>query len=139
MTISKITATDIAMAHREIEIAEKLLAEIEEALNRRTTPDIRDAFGRRQDGLTLGVPSGENSHRLFNVPYAMARPIIRAHISQQRALIETLSVSALIEASADTRPKGGDSTKIEAPFTSGAVGNAETPNPSPSHTEGGER
>jgi hypothetical protein len=31
-------------------------------------------------------------------------------------------------ASADTRPKGGDSTEIEAPFTSGVVGEAETPN-----------
>jgi hypothetical protein len=31
-------------------------------------------------------------------------------------------------ASADTRPEGGDSTEIEAPFTSGAVGEAETPN-----------
>jgi hypothetical protein len=42
-------------------------------------------------------------------------------------------------ASADTHPKDGDSTEIEAPLGSGAVGNAETPKGSPSHTEGGER
>jgi hypothetical protein len=32
-----------------------------------------------------------------------------------------------LAASCDTRPEGGDSTEIEAPFTGGAVGVAETP------------
>jgi hypothetical protein len=40
-------------------------------------------------------------------------------------------------ASVDTHPKDGDVE--QAPLVSGAVGAAETPNPSPSHTEGGER
>jgi hypothetical protein len=40
-----------------------------------------------------------------------------------------------IFASADTRPKGGDSTKIEAPFTSGAVAKPDAPKPSPSPSE----
>lgn len=55
MTISKETAIDIAMAYREIETAEGLLAEITDTIGR-NPPDIRDAFGRRQDGLQLGVP-----------------------------------------------------------------------------------
>jgi hypothetical protein len=35
--------------------------------------------------------------------------------------------SALRLASGDTRPEGGDSTKIEAPFTGGAVPEGQTP------------
>lgn len=95
--ISKKTAMDIALAYREIETAEALLAEISETFSRRDAPDIRDAFGRRQEGLQLGVPSGSNGHRLFNVPWTMARPIIEAHISQQRTIVAVLSEKAIIE------------------------------------------
>lgn len=93
------TAREIAFAYREVETAEKLLAEITDALNRRETPDLRDAFGRHQNGLQLGVPSGSNGHRLFNVPWPLARPIIEAHIAQQRAIIAALSEKARIELS----------------------------------------
>jgi hypothetical protein len=58
-----------------------------------------------------------------------------------RVLVETIEPPGSIEgyseemyvaiASADTRPEGGDGTKIAAPFTSGAVGVAETPNSTP--------
>lgn len=95
--ISKQTAMDIALAYREIETAETLLAEINDTFSRRDPPDIRDAFGRRQEGLQLGVPSGNNGHCLFNVPWAMARPIIEAHISQQRTIVAVLSEKAIIE------------------------------------------
>lgn len=93
--ISQQTALDIAYAYREVETAEALLKQIVEA--RREPPDIRDAFGRRQHGLQLGIPSGENSHRLFNVPWSLARPIIETHIAQQNALIATLSEKARAE------------------------------------------
>lgn len=95
--VDKTTAMDIALAYREVETAEKLLAEINNALSRRETPDIRDAFGRPQVGLQLGVPSGQGGHSLYNVPWTLARPIIEAHIAQQQALISTLSEKALIE------------------------------------------
>lgn len=98
MIISKQTAMDIALAYREVETAEELLAEITEIVGRREAPDIRDAFGRHQDGLQLGVPSGSNGHRLFNVPWALAKPILQAHIAQQRSIISVLSKAALIEA-----------------------------------------
>lgn len=98
--INQKTAMDIAYAWREVETAEALLAEISETVSRREGVDIRDAFGRRQDGLQLGVPSGSNGHRLFHVPWTMARPIIEAHIAQQRALIATLSEKAAIEMAA---------------------------------------
>lgn len=97
--ITKETATDIALAYREIETAEKLLAEIAEALARHQSPDIRDAFGRRQDGLQLGVPSSANSHRLFNVPWRLAKPIIDAHLAEKRACIEALTAKAQSEIS----------------------------------------
>jgi len=95
--ISQATAKDIALAYREVETAQALLSQIIEAMDRRETPDIRDAFGRHQDGLQLGVPSGSNGHRLFNVPWSLARPIIEAHIASQQSIIAALSEKARIE------------------------------------------
>lgn len=95
--IRKQTAMDIAFAYREVETAEKLLAEVREATDRRGAPDIRDAFGRLQSGLQLGVPSGDSSQRLFNVPWSLAEPIMEAHIANQRAIIAALSVRARAE------------------------------------------
>lgn len=97
--ISYETSMDIAYAHREIETAEKLLAEITDTISRRVgdPPDIRDAFGRRQEGLQLGVPSGSNGHRLFNVPWTLAKPVIEAHIANQKAILGALSEKARIE------------------------------------------
>lgn len=95
--ISKETATEIAYAYREIETGEKLLAEIVEALDRRQSPDIRDGFGRHQDGFQLGVPSGSNGHRLFNVPWRLAKPIIEAHIAEKRAVVAALTEKAQAE------------------------------------------
>lgn len=96
--VSKETSTAIAMAWREIEAAEGLLADIADTRSRNEAPDIRDAFGQRQDGLQLGVPSGQNRHRLFNVPWPLCKPIIEAHIAAQRGLIAVLSAKAIIEA-----------------------------------------
>jgi hypothetical protein len=95
--ISKQIAMDIALAYREVETAQKLLADIDESMSRNQMPDIRDAFGRHQDGLQLGVPSGQNGHRLFSVPWKLARPIIATHLAQQEAIIATLSEKARIE------------------------------------------
>jgi hypothetical protein len=91
------TARSIAFAYREIETAEKLLAEIADAMSRRTTPDLRDAFGTQHDGLQLAVPSGGNGHRIFNVPWSLARPVIETHIAQQKAIIVALNEKARIE------------------------------------------
>jgi hypothetical protein len=97
MVISKETATDIALSYREVETAEKLLAEITEAFSRRELPDIRDAFGRQHDGLELGVPSGHGGHRLFHVPWTLARPIIEAHIAFHKSRIGLLTEKAKLE------------------------------------------
>jgi hypothetical protein len=92
--ISQEIATEIALAYREVETAEKLLVDIKDAQDRFTNSDIRDAFGRRQDGLQLGVPSGNNGHRLFNVPWSLAEPIVVAHIAHHRTRIALLSKAA---------------------------------------------
>lgn len=91
------TATAIALAYREVETGERLLAEITDALKRHVVPDLRDAFGRSAGGLQLGVPSGDTGHRLFNVPWNLARPVIEAHIAEQKAVISALSEKARIE------------------------------------------
>jgi hypothetical protein len=95
--ISKETAIDIALAYREVETAEKLLVEITEAMSKRQEPDIRDAFGRPQGGLQLGVPSGESGHRLFHVPWSLAKPVIEAHIAHHRSKISALTEKARCE------------------------------------------
>lgn len=102
--ISKQTAMDIALAYREVETAEGLLAEITETMERRSGADIRDAFGRTQHGLQLGVPNGDNSHRLFGVPFTLARPVIEAHIATQRAAIAALTQKAHAEILAPIDP-----------------------------------
>ncbi len=95
--ISKQTAMDIALAYREVETAEKLLAQIAEALGRRQPPDLRDAFGRQQHGLQLGVPSGSGGHQLFDVPWSLAKPVIEAHIAHHKSRIGALCYKARVE------------------------------------------
>lgn len=94
------TAMSIALAYREIDTAEKLLAEILNTMKERRhgdPPDIRDAFGRRQEGLQLGVPQGDNGHRLFNVPWSLCKPVIEAHIANQKAILGALGEKARME------------------------------------------
>lgn len=97
MPVTAETAQQIAFAYREVWAGEKLLVEIKEALSKRQVPDIRNAFGRYQSGLQLGVPNGDNGHRLFNVEWSLAAPIIEAHVAKQRAIIAALSETAKAE------------------------------------------
>lgn len=97
MGITNDTAVGIALAYREIEAAEKLRKDVLDALDRFSGKDLRDVFGRRVDGLTLGVPSGESSRQCFNLPHAVALPVIDAHIAQCRAKIVALSEVAKAE------------------------------------------
>ncbi len=96
--ITQETATDIALAYRDIKIASELLEEVQKAiLNNNGDSDVRDAFGRRVGGLQLGVPSGRDSQRLFNLDWELAKPIIQAHIAKTKAKIEALNQKALAE------------------------------------------
>jgi hypothetical protein len=91
----------------------------------------KDAFHWKDDVFFTAFPNGSVECRRWGIG-------LYFHMSAE----SWNSVVAFVErqrlASADTRPEGGDSTKIEAPFTSGAVPKADAQN-TPSHTEGGER
>lgn len=97
MPISKETAMDIALAHREFETGKQLLDDIVAAVSRHQTPDIRDVFGRPTGGLQLGIPSGKDVHRLFDVSWSLARPVIEAHIAQVQARLLALNEKAAAE------------------------------------------
>jgi hypothetical protein len=104
--ITKETATDIAMAYREIECAQELLERVESALSKRELPDLRDAFGRQHGGLQLGVPSGQSGHTIYNVPWNLCGPILRAHIAHHRNRVDALTQVALLEARATSTGLG---------------------------------
>ena len=105
--ITEETATAIARAHQEIRAAEGLIAELEKALGERRPIDFRDAFGRPR-GLQLGIPSGDTAHRCFDVAPALALPVLRAHVAQQIALVEALTIEAVGEAARKNAPFGDD-------------------------------
>lgn len=69
------TAAKIWHCHREVAVSQKLLtdlAEVEEEnkksgeRERSYVAKLPDSFGRPR-ALTLGVPSGEDGHRIFNL------------------------------------------------------------------------
>jgi hypothetical protein len=99
--ISQETAVDIYNAYRDIEAGKKLLADMEEAAKfphelNKTEPRIKDAFGRRQH-LQLGIPCGDNGHRLLDVSPKLAESIIRAHIANKEAELKEIQEVARIE------------------------------------------
>ncbi len=95
--ITKDTAAAIWTCYREIEAAEKLLDDMERQRQElgvdEFAPTLRDAFGRLRH-LQLGVPSGDNCHRLFDVSPCLARSVIQQHINNKRAEMDMLNVLA---------------------------------------------
>ncbi len=98
--ITRDTAAAIWNAYREIEAGEKLLADMAKERERmdvdKHAPTLRDAFGRLRQ-LQLGIPSGENSHRLLDVSPVLAESVIRAHIQNKRAELAEVNERARIE------------------------------------------
>lgn len=100
--ISERTAERIWIAYREIKAGEKILADIEKkkaeyvAPRDEYAPTLTDAFGRKQY-FQLGIPSGENGHRLLDVSPVLAESCIRAHIQQQRQRLAEANEAARIE------------------------------------------
>ena len=98
--ITQGTAARIWTCYREIAAAEKLLGDLESErkANRGDDhpPSLSDAFGRKRQ-LQLGVPSGEDGHRLFGVPVELAVSVIKAHIAAQRATLVEANEQAKIE------------------------------------------
>lgn len=96
--ISFETAQKIAFAHSEMRAARTLIEQIKQKSPYDDLPDIRDDFGGRRGALQLGVPSGNASHRLYNVDYNLAVPILEAHVAKQYATILSLTQQAIAEA-----------------------------------------
>jgi len=103
--ITRDTAAAIWNAYREIEAAEKLLEDMTRERERlqvdKHAPSLRDAFGRLRQ-LQLGIPSGENSHRLLDVSPVLAESVIRAHIVNKRAALAEANEQARIELNTPT-------------------------------------
>ena len=105
--LSKEVCQQIWHCHREIETGEELLKEVEEIATtnqkRRSSGEseksLKDVFGR-DSKLQLGVPSGENSHRLFSVSYELAKPVIETHIANKKLELAELNQIAKLEVSA---------------------------------------
>ncbi|SEG13534.1 hypothetical protein [Marinobacterium lutimaris] len=104
--LSKDLCERIWHCHREIDAGLALLVEVEkiaaENIKRRQQGDaeqgITDKFGRDQH-LQLGVPTSDNSHRLYSVSFELAMPVIRAHISNKKAELTELNEVAKLEMS----------------------------------------
>lgn len=97
--ITKETAVKIWSAHEEIEKSEKLISDMSESLKNdreKKTPTLSNAFGERV-GLQLGVPSGDNGHRIFNVNPELSVLIIENHIKEKKKRLEELMAIAKIE------------------------------------------
>jgi hypothetical protein len=82
--ISMETARRIWHCYREIATAQKLLAQLEQAIREGKVPDPLDDFDRHRC-FQLGVPSGHDCQRLFDVQPTMAMSVIRAHIAAKQA------------------------------------------------------
>jgi len=98
--ITKETAVNIWEAYREIEVANKLLSNMEEIRESERIPDdaptLKNVFGMREH-FQLGIPTGENSTRLFGVKPKLAESVIRAHIAEKKAELASANERARIE------------------------------------------
>ncbi len=101
-TITIDTAASIWTAHREIETATGMLAELRDKKKwpHDKDPNPLDAFGRHRP-YTLGVPSGDNGHRLVDLSPDLALHIIEAHISRKRSELIEACARAALELSGD--------------------------------------
>ena len=95
-TITMETAARLWKCHREIEIAKKLVADLEEKLRDGEDPTPLDAFGRPRP-YSLGVYTSDNSQRLYEVEPRLAKSIMRAHIAEKQRELVAASEQARIE------------------------------------------
>lgn len=79
--ITQDTAAKIWNCYREIEACKKLQADLKEAGKFGEAQTLKDVFGRGRN-LELGIPSGDNSHRILQLRPKLAEIIIHAHIKE---------------------------------------------------------
>lgn len=95
-TLSMETASRIWNAHREIAVGQKLRDDMAKAIKDGEDPTPLDSWGRRQK-LSLGVPCGENSSRMFDVDPKLAVCIIDGHIAAKEKELAEASIVARME------------------------------------------
>jgi hypothetical protein len=122
--ISRETCEKIWHCWREIETGQKLLEEINNRLEEakkwdRNVEKLKDAFGRERN-LQLGIPSGENAYRLYDVQYELATSVIRAHIASKEALLKQCQEEAVLELQAYLGEKDADEA-FKDPAAQGGV------------------
>ena len=69
---------------------------MKEQLEKSGDERLIDAFGRKK-GLELGVPMGNDGHRIFNVRIDLAIQIIEAHAKEQEDELRELEAIVKIE------------------------------------------
>src|SRR5262245_1956681 len=98
--ITQKTASDIWECYREILASEKLIEDIEGQRDEYSRddfePKLKDVFGRDRK-LQLGVPSGENAHKIYGVSADLALTVIRAHVANKKAALVAANERARIE------------------------------------------
>src|SRR5258708_8424576 len=97
-------AAGIWKAHREIETATKMLAELRDKKKWGEDPNPLDAFGRRKP-YTLGIPHGDNGHQLVDLSPELALHIIEAHVTRKRTELVEACARAAMEMSGDLPAK----------------------------------
>lgn len=96
--ITKETADGIARAYREIENAEKLLAQVDEQLAKeKESRGFHGEINYTARPCQLGWPEGRDGYRLFSVEARVARAVIAAHLADQRAALSKLNEYARLE------------------------------------------
>ena len=98
--IAKETAWQIVICYQEIESAKKLLEDTKNMVVTGSEPTHwKDNFGKPTGKLLqLGVPSGDNSHRLFTVSPSAAMLVITDHIARLEQHLKDLDKQARSEA-----------------------------------------
>lgn len=94
--ISKATAQRIWNAHREMEVGQKLLEEVD-AATKGGAPDTPGHDYGRSRGFQLGIPSKPSCHQLLNVSANLVPHIINAHIANQQKELAEACLCAKME------------------------------------------
>ena len=96
--ISKELCRQIYTCYDQIERCDKLISDMNEAIEKSGSSDLLDAFGSRK-GLELGIPSGNNSHRIVNVSPEIAIKVIIEHKEFNQRELTRLNGHAQIQIS----------------------------------------
>jgi hypothetical protein len=98
------TLEQLWACYREIKAGNKLLLDMAERAKAYPrdpySQRLKDAFGHGQS-LQLGIPCGENGHRLLDVSPVLAESVIRSHIATKEAELIMLNEKARVEINDD--------------------------------------